>query len=87
MHLNSPSISQRCYILTDLAKACIQRKEIAEACKYARQALALTVQAKSPSLWQRINDVRQQLEAWKDTQDVKDFNDLLREVKPVKKLT
>jgi transcriptional regulator with XRE-family HTH domain len=84
-HLNAPSISRRCYILTDLASTCVQRKEIAEACTYVRQALALTVQAKSPALWQRINDVRQQLEAWKDVQDVRDFIDLLNEVKPVTK--
>ncbi|HJT59291.1 MAG TPA: helix-turn-helix domain-containing protein [Ktedonobacteraceae bacterium] len=86
-HLNSPSISRRCYILTDLASTCIERKEIEEACTYARQALALTIQAKSPALWQRINDIRKQLEAWQDIQDVKDFNDQLRTVKdkPVKK--
>lgn len=85
-HLNSPSISRRCYILTDLASACIERKEIEEACKYARQALALTIQAKSPALWERINDIRQQLERWQDIQDVKDFNDQLRAVKnqPIK---
>src|SRR6266699_5062067 len=60
-HLSIPSISRRCYILTDLASACIQRKEIGEACAYAHQALTLTAQAKSPALWQRINDIRQQL--------------------------
>ncbi len=77
-HLTTPSISRRCYILTDIASACIERKEIEEACRYARQALALTAQAKSPALWQRINDIRQQLEPWKDIQDVKDFNAQLR---------
>ena len=76
-HLSMPSISRRCYILTDLASACIQRKEIGEACAYARQALLLTAWAKSPALWQRINDIRQQFEPWKDIQEVKDFNELL----------
>ena len=49
-HLSMPSISRRCYILTDLASACIQRKEIGEACAYAHQALTFTAQAKSPAL-------------------------------------
>ena len=79
-HLTTPSISRRCYILTDLASACIQRKEIAEACTYTRQALVLTTQAKSPALWQRINDIHQQLEPWKDTQEVKDLNEQLRTI-------
>ena len=77
-HLTTPSISRRCYILTDLASACIQRKEIIEACTYARQALILTAQAKSPALWQRINDIRKQFEPWTDIQEVKDFNEQLR---------
>ena len=77
-HLTAPSISRRCYILTDLAGACIQRKEIAEACTYASQALTLTAQAKSPVLWQRINSIRQQLESWKDTQEVQNFDEWLR---------
>ncbi len=80
-HLSTPSISRRCYILTDLASACIKRKEIEEACRYACQALALTAQAKSPALWQRINDVRNQLEPWRDIQVVKDFNAQLRATK------
>src|SRR5205807_3625605 len=79
-HLTTPSISRRCYILTDLASACIQRKEIVEACTYTRQALVLTTQAKSPALWQRINDIHQQLEPWKDTQEVKDLNEQLRTI-------
>ncbi len=79
-HLSTPSISRRCYILTDIASACIERKEIEEACTYARQALALTAQAKSPALWQRINDIREELEPWKDIQDVKDFNAQLRKI-------
>jgi hypothetical protein len=77
-HLTTPSISRRCYILTDLASACIQRKEIIEACTYARQALLLTAQAKSPALWQRISDICQQLAPWKNVQEVKDFNELVR---------
>lgn len=72
-HLSTPSISRRCYILTDITSACIERKEIEEACVYALQALTLTAQAKSPALWQRINDIRQQLEPWKNIQCVKDF--------------
>jgi len=79
--VNSSSISRRCYILTGLATACIQRKELAEACKYACQALTLTLQAKSPALWQRINAIREQLELWKDNQDARDFVDQLRTIK------
>ncbi len=80
-HLSTPSISRRCYILTDIASACIERKEIEEACAYARQALMLTIQAKSPALWQRINDIRQQLEPWKDIQEVKNFTAQLHATK------
>ncbi|SRR6266487_918283 len=81
IQLNTPSISRRCYILTDLVSACIERRDIVEACSYARQALALTTQAKSPALWQRINDIYKQLEPWKDVQSVKEFNEQLRAVK------
>ncbi len=76
-YLNTPSISRRCYILTDLAEACIKRREIAEACTYASQALILTTQAKSPALWERINKVSQQLNPWEDIQAVKDFKEQL----------
>jgi len=81
IQLNTPSISRRCYILTDLVSACIERRDIVEACSYARQALALTTQAKSPALWQRINDIYKQLEPWKNVQSVKEFNEQLRAVK------
>lgn len=76
-YLDAPSISRRCYILTDLARACIKRKEIVEACTYATQALILTAQAKSPALWQHINDISRQLEPWNNTQAVQDFNEQL----------
>jgi hypothetical protein len=75
--LATPSISRRCYILTDLTKVCIQKREIGEACLYANQALTLTVQAKSPALWERIQKVHEQLEPWKDQQSVKNFSEKL----------
>ncbi len=65
-HLTIPSISRRCYILTDLVSACVRRGEIEEASNYANQALTLTAQAKSPALWQRIHDIQQELEPWKN---------------------
>jgi len=77
-HLTTPSISRRCYILTDLVSACIKRGEIEEASNYANQALTLTAQAKSPALWQRIHDIQQELEPWKNVAEVRSFNERIR---------
>jgi transcriptional regulator with XRE-family HTH domain/tetratricopeptide (TPR) repeat protein len=78
-HLSVPSISRRCYLLTDLGRACIQKSEIVEACTYASQALALTAQAKSPALWQRLNEIREQLAPWKNVQAVGNFHEEFRQ--------
>ncbi len=77
-HLTVPSISRRCYILTDLASTCLKRNEVTEACDYAHQSLVLTNQAKSPALWQRMNTIHQQLDPWKDTKEVKELDEQLQ---------
>jgi tetratricopeptide (TPR) repeat protein/transcriptional regulator with XRE-family HTH domain len=62
---------RRSTILTDLAATYIQQGEIEEACKLLNQALAITAQTKSVTVLYRICKLRQDLEPWRETSDVK----------------
>ncbi len=75
LHANT---SSRCYVLTDLAAAFAEQKEIEEACKRAGQALAITTSATPMDVLQRIGSFRGQLEPWQDVQAVKDLDKHIR---------
>ncbi len=71
------AIRRRSTLLTDIAMAHVQQREIEEACKLANQALAITSQTNSVSVLQRIRNLRHELEPWKHAQCVKDLDEQL----------
>jgi len=71
--LDSQAIRRQSTLFTDLGIAHAQLGNVQYACTFAIQALAITAQTKSLSVLERVRQVRQELEAWKDTQEVKDL--------------
>ena len=61
-------------VLTDLAKTYIQQEEIEEACSYATEALQIMVQLQSTRVFQRLLDLRHELEDWQNTDHVKNLD-------------
>ncbi len=61
-------------VLVDLAKTYIQMEEIEEACELASEAIPIMVQLKSARVFQRILDLRRDLELWKNTEYVKSLD-------------
>jgi len=68
------SARQKSIIVADTAAAYTQQGEIEEACRLAIQALAMTDQTKSLLASQRILDVRREMNQWKTSQPVKEFD-------------
>jgi hypothetical protein len=66
-------IRRQSTLFTDMGIAYAQQGNVQTACHYAIQALAITTQTKSLSVLERVRQVRNELESWKDTQDVKDL--------------
>ena len=54
-------------VLVDLARTYTQQGEIEEAYRYANDALSMMVQLRSGRVFQRILNLRQELEPWKNT--------------------
>jgi transcriptional regulator with XRE-family HTH domain len=74
-----PSMTKkRSIILADLAFAYVQQGEIEEACRLAGQALAIVGHTESAVGLQRVRELRQRLEPWKDTRPVRQLDELLR---------
>lgn len=69
------AIRRQSTLLTDIATAHVQQGEIEEACKFVKQALAITSQTNSMSVLQRIRNLRNKLEPWKNTQCIKDLDE------------
>ncbi len=61
-------------VLVDLARTYIQQGEIEEACRHAQEALPIMVQLRSARVFQRLLDFRRVLEAWKETESVKNLD-------------
>jgi transcriptional regulator with XRE-family HTH domain len=61
-------------VLVDLARTYIQQGEIEEACRLATQALMIMVQLQSARVFQRLLDLRSELETWKNTEYVSDLD-------------
>ena len=58
----------------DLARTYIQQGEIEEACKHADEVLLIMVQLKSARVFQRMLDLRRELEPWKQTEYVQNLD-------------
>ena len=71
--LDSQAIRRQSTLFTDLGIAHAQLGNVQYACTFAIQALAITTQTKSLSVLERVRQVRKELEAWKDTEEVKDL--------------
>jgi hypothetical protein len=65
---------QRSVFLIDLAATFAQQKDPKKACNIAEEALAIIEQTKSKLVLQRMLALRQELEQWNDTQDVKNLH-------------
>jgi len=71
--LDPQAIRRQSTLFTDIGIAYAQQGNVQVACQFAIQALAITTQTKSLSVLERVRQVRKELEAWKDSQEVKDL--------------
>ncbi len=71
--LNPQAIRRQSTLFTDMGIAHAQEGNVQTACKFAIQALAITMQTKSLSVLERVRQVRKELEAWQDAEEVKDL--------------
>jgi DNA-binding SARP family transcriptional activator len=71
--LDSQAIRRQSTLFTDLGIAHAQLGNVQYACTFAIRALAITTQTKSLSVLERVRQVRNELEAWKDIEEVKDL--------------
>ncbi|MFL5654308.1 MAG: BTAD domain-containing putative transcriptional regulator [Ktedonobacteraceae bacterium] len=71
--LDAQAIRRQSTLFTDMGIAYAQQGNVQTACTFAIQALAITTQTKSLSVLERVRQVRNELESWKDTEDVKDL--------------
>ena len=61
-------------VLVDPATTYTQQGEVEEACRHAQEALPIMVQLRSARVFQRLLDFRRELEAWKETESVKNLD-------------
>jgi tetratricopeptide (TPR) repeat protein len=69
-------------IITDMAAALLQMNEIEETCRLLHQVLEATTQTKSLLILTRMQQVRKNLEHWKDTSYVQQLDRSVAEVLP-----
>src|SRR5437879_10768618 len=75
-------IRHKAIVLIDLATAYVLQKEIEEACHCASQALMLIAELKSSRVFQRVINLRGQLEPWKMTKAVKRLDEQIAVIRP-----
>jgi len=75
-------VKHRAIVITDLASANVQQREVDEACRLAGQALAIVTEKQFAKGRQRICDFRTRLEPWKGTRAVKDLDEQLLATAP-----
>jgi len=73
--LDPTKIQRRPTLLIDIAGTYIQQGDLESACENATQALSIMAQTKSHTASQRLLALRQQLNPWKDTLDVKNLDE------------
>jgi tetratricopeptide (TPR) repeat protein len=71
--LDPQAIRRQSTLFTDMGIAYAQQGDVQVACQLAIQALTITAQTKSLSVLERVRQVRKELEAWKDMEEVKDL--------------
>jgi DNA-binding SARP family transcriptional activator len=71
--LDPQAIRRQSTLFTDIGIAYAQQGNVQVACQFAIQALTITTQTKSLSVLERVRQVRKELEAWKDAEEVKDL--------------
>ncbi len=71
--LDPQAVRRQSTLLSDMGIAYAQQGNVQIACTFAIQALTITTQTKSLSVLERVRQVRKELEAWKDTEVVKDL--------------
>jgi transcriptional regulator with XRE-family HTH domain len=77
-HLAPTKLQRRSVLALDLASVCANQGAVEAACKHAARALSITTQTQSQTVLQRLFVLRQELEPWKDTPDVKNLDGLIR---------
>jgi len=80
--LNPTDVKHRAIVITDLASAHVQKREVDEACGLAGRALAIVTEKQFAKGRQRICDFRTRLEPWKGTRAVKDLDEQLLATAP-----
>ena len=81
--LTDPSDSRTMALFfTDLATTYAQQKALEAACKHADQALSLIEKTKSARGFQRVLNLRHELEEWQDTHDIKNLDAHIMAVHP-----
>jgi transcriptional regulator with XRE-family HTH domain len=73
--LDPAKIQRRPTLLIDIAGTYMQQGNVGSACENATQALSIMAQTKSHAASQRLLALRQQLNPWKDTLDVKNLDE------------
>src|SRR6266566_37295 len=72
--LDSAKIQRRSTFLIDIAGIYAQQGDVEGACGHAIRALSIMAQTKSQTATKRLLTLRQEIEAWKDTQSVKNLD-------------
>lgn len=75
--LDPAKIQRGTALLIDVADTYMQQGEIGVACENATQALSIIAQTKSHTATQRLLTLRQQMNPWKDTLNVKNLDEQL----------
>jgi transcriptional regulator with XRE-family HTH domain/tetratricopeptide (TPR) repeat protein len=74
----SPHYMDPALVRFDLATAYVQRKELEEACRVGREALAIPVEHRTSPIISRARELRQALEPHRRERSVQEFDDFLR---------
>jgi tetratricopeptide (TPR) repeat protein/transcriptional regulator with XRE-family HTH domain len=80
--LNPTDVKHRAIVITDLASAYVQQREVEEGCRLAGQALAIVTEKQFAKGRQRICDFRTRLDPWKSTRAVKELDEQLLATAP-----
>lgn len=75
-------VRHKAIVLIDLATAHVLQREVDEACHYASRALILVAELKSSRVFQRILNLRRQMEPWKTTKVVKLLDEQIAVIQP-----
>jgi tetratricopeptide (TPR) repeat protein len=75
--LDPQAVRRQSTLFTDIGIVYAQQGNVREACKLARQALAITTNTKSRAVLERVRTLYKALEPWRETEEVKDLEEQL----------